>query len=417
MPKPICIIDFSGNEIRTGILIDDQFEILDFRLPWKVGFRQETDSRLIACFGEAFDQLDSNHPTEVRFTTLDTQLKDITDTKILACIFGAFLEEIFYQKLPEHGHPIEAISVYVITPYQWKPVHRQQLRSAFKQIQKESTVSFLKPSNIKLRGVFSQVLCLSAHYQNTWKDILTNVNILHLFLIDFISNDMIVYHTVCKHSEDNVTVELSDILRFKDFFVDTEKHVSAMKSKVLKVGKILPISVGFSGKIDDNDSKTIVELMKAGCSAAFLEPQESATLLGAAEMIRQFEAKNVEKPLHFVCNFCFGGQLPDGKWVELVPKTWKPPYESKKAFRITGDLEKFPIHLYCGLSMSENSDVHSIATFEVEYPSDSNFTSRNPAEFILSVTLHDFIHGTFAVHFPHLQEPQSVKFVVPVLMD
>ena len=160
-----------------------------------------------------------------------------------------------------------------------------------------------------------------------------------------------------------------------------------------------------------------IELLQARCSATFLEPQETATLLGGAELARQFEEKNLEKPLHFVYHFCFGVRLPDGKWVELVPNTWAPPYHRKKAFRVTGDVTEFDVHLFCGLSMTENSDVLHLATLEIVPQENKKYTLNSPMEFILSVTLNDATHGTFVLHLPNPQETKSVEFTVPVLMD
>ena len=414
MQKQVCVIDLSGCEIRAGILIDDQFELIDLNLPWEVGFRQETEDTLIACFGEAFDRLDTNHPAEVRFMALDVHLKDIDDAQTLQCIFGAFLEEVFHRRLTEHGYSIEAMSVYVITPYQWKPMHRQLLRSVFKRIEGEYSVAGFNAPKVFLRSILSQILCLSIYFQ---KHIFDTKNRSYLFLIDFTRHDLILYQLFCEQLANSVKVELRDMLRFKDFFMDVEKQVSDVQSVLQTVGIILPISVGFSGRIEDADTKPIVELLKARCSATFLETQETATLLGGAELIQRFEEKSLVKPTHFVYHFCFGVQLPDGNWLELVPKTWEPPYHRKKAFRITGVLEKFDVHLFCGLSLTENSDVHRLATLEIDFSDDSNFSSRNPAEFILSVTLDDFTHGRFAAHFPHTHEPSSVEFTVPVLMD
>ena len=414
MQKQVCVIDLSGCEITAGVLIDDQFELINLNLPWEVGFRQETEDRLIACFGEAFDRLDTNHPAEVRFMALDVHLKDIDDVQTLECIFSAFLEEIFHRRLPEHGYSIEAMAVYVITPYQWKPVHRQLLRSAFKRIEGEHSVSGFNAPKVFLRSILSQILCLSMYFQ---KHIFATQNSSYLFLIDFTRHDLILYQLFCELLANSVKVELRDMLRFKDFFMDVEKQVSDVQSVLQTGGIILPISVGFSGRIADDDTKPIVELLKARCSATFLEPQETATLLGGAELIQRFEGKSLVKPIHFVYQFCFGVQLPDGKWLELVPKTWEPPYHRKKAFRITGVLEKFDVHLFCGLSLTENSDVHRLATLEIDPPADSKFSSRNPMEFILSVALNDFTHGTFALHLPHPEEPRSVEFTVPTLMD
>ena len=416
MQKRVCIIDFSGTQIGVRILIDDQFEPIDLNLPWEVGFRQETDGILVACFGETLDRLNPNHPAEVRFTALDVHLKEITDVKTLECLFDAFLEEIFHRRLPEHGHPIEAMPVYVITPHQWKPVHRQQLRSVIKKNQSDSPVVGLTSSKLTFRGMLSQVLCLAACYQKAWMDILTKANEFHLFLIDFTRNDIIVYQMFCKQTEDSVTLELCDILRFPDYFMDIDNQISDVQ-KTLQMGKKnVPVAVAFSGRIDD-DAKTIIDWLQAHCSATFLRLQEIATLSGGTELIHQFEETNLAKPLHFVYHFRFGVRLPDGEWVELVPKTWAPPYHRKKAFRVTGVLEEFDIHLYCGLSLSDNSSVHHLATLGIDYPKDSNFSSRNPMEFILSVTLNDSSHGTFTVHFPNPDEQKSVEFTVPALMD
>ena len=411
MQKRVCVIDLSGTEIRAGISIDDHFELIDLNLPWEVGFRQETEDTLIACFGEAFDRLDTNHPAEVRFMALDVHLKDIDDVQTLQCIFSAFLEEIFHRRLPEHGYSIESLSVYVITPYQWKSVHRQLLRSVFKRIEGEYSVAGFNAPKVFLRNILSQILCLSIYFQ---KHIFARS---YLFLIDFTRHDLILYQLFCEQLANSVKVELRDMLRFTDFFMDVEKQVSDVQSVLQTVGIILPISVGFSGRIEDADTKPIVELLKARCSATFPQTQETATLLGGAELIRRFEEKSLVKPIHFVYQFCFGVQLPDGKWLELVPKTWEPPYHRKKAFHITGVLEKFDVHLFCGLSLTETSDVHRLATLEIDFSDDSNFSSRNPAEFILSITLDDFTHGRFTAHFPHTHEPKSVEFTVPVLMD
>ena len=416
MSKRVCIINLSAPEIQIAVLVDNQPEDINLSLPWEVGFRQENGHTLVPCFGKAFERLSSNHPAEVRFPNLETRFKEITDEKTLGCLFNAFLEEIFYRRLPQHGYPIAAMSVYAITPYQWKPIHRQQLRKAFKRLKSDAPVSFLKPSNVTLRGVLSQTLCLSAYYQKAWMDILTDANKCCLFLVDFARNDFVVYHANYSQLEDSVMVELIDILRFIDFFMDTDEKVSDVQKAWQKVEDEQHVVVGFSGRIDDAALK-FIELLQARCSATFLEPQETATLLGGAELARQFEEKNLEKPLHFVYHFCFGVRLPDGKWVELVPNTWAPPYHRKKAFRVTGDVTEFDVHLFCGLSVTENSDVLHLATLKVVPQENKKYTLNSPMEFILSVTLNDATHGTFALHLPNPQETRSVEFTVPVLMD
>ena len=416
MQKIVCIIDLATTEIQIGVYTEEQFKIISPALPWEVGFRQVTDGTLVPCFGEMLDRLDPDNPAEVRFTDLDVKFKEITDEKTLECLFNAFFEEIFHRRFPEYGYSIDAISVYVITPFEWKPIHRQQLRKTFKRLNSKAPVSFLKTSSVTLRGVLSQILCLSAYYQKTWINILIGTNKCHLFLVDFARNDFVVYHTNCSQLEDSVMVELTDILRFIDFFVDTDEKVSGVQKALQQVEDGQHVAVGFSGRIDDTALK-FIELLQARCSATFLEPQETATLLGGAELVRHFEEKNLEKPLHFVYHFCFGVRLPDGKWVELVSNTWTPPYHCKKAFRVTGDVKVFNVHLYCGLSMTENSDVLHLATLEIVPPENKKYTLNSPMEFILSVTLDDATHGTFALHLPDQQEPRSVEFTVPVLMD
>ena len=417
MPKSVCIINLSAPEIQITVLVDNQLQEINLQLPWEVGFRQENDDTLVPCFGDALEQLNSNQPAEVRFPDLDVKFKEITHKKTLQCLFHAFFEEIFHQQLPEHGYPIDAMSVYVITPYQWAPTHRQQLRKALKRVKSREQVSSLNPSTVTLRGVLSQILCLSAYYQKVWMDILTDANNCHLFLIDFAQNDFVVYQMICSQLEDNVTVELTDMLRFTDYFLEIEKKIAGVQKVLQKVENEQHVVVGFSGRIGDDVALTIIESLHARCSATFLEPQATATLLGGAELVRQFEEKNLERPLHFVYHFCYGVRLPDGKWVELAPKTWTPPYHRKKAFRVTGSLEKFDVQLFCGLSLTDNSDVHYVATLEIIPPENKKYTLNSPMEFILSVTLNGATHGTFAVHFPNPQEPRSVEFAVPTLMD
>ena len=417
MSKRVCIINFSAPEIQIGVLVDNQLEDINLSLPWEVGFRQENEMKLSACFGDALERLDPNHPAEVQFMDLNVHFKEITDEETLRCLFNAFFEEIFRQQLPEHGYPIEAMSVYAITPYQWTPTHRQQLRKALKRVKSDMQVSFLKPSTVTLRGVLSQILCLSAYYQKAWMDLLTDANNCHLFLIDFARNDFVVYQMICSQLEDNVTVELTDMLRFTDYSLEIEKKIAGVQKALQKVEDEQHVVVGFSGRIDDDVALTIIESLHARCSATFLEPRATATLLGGAELVQQFEEKNLERPLHFVYYFCYGVRLPDGKWVELIPKTWTPPCHRKKAFRVTGSLEKFDVQLFCGLSLTDNSDVHYLTTLEIIPPENKKYTLNSPMEFILSVTLNDAMHGTFALNLPNPQEPKSVEFTVPVLMD
>ena len=417
MPKSACVINLSAPEIQIAVLVENQLQDIHLRLPWEVGFRQENDDTLVPCFGEAFRHLSSNHPAEVRFPDLDVKFKEITDENTLQCLFRAFFEEIFHHQLPEHGYPIDAMSVYVITPYRWAPLHRQQLRWALKRVKSDGQVTLLKPSSVMLRGVISQILCLLVYYQKAWMDMLTDANTCHLFLIDFARYDLVVYQLICSQLEDKVAVELTDILRFADYFVEKEKKITGVQKALQKVEDDQQVVVSFSGRIDDDVAPTILEWLHAQCSATFLAPQASATLLGGAELVRQFEEENVESPFHFAYHFCYGVRLPDGKWVELVPKTWTPPHHRKKAFRVTGSLEKFDVQLFCGLSLTEDSDVHYLTTLEITPPENKKYTPNSPMEFVLSVTLNDATHGTFALHLPNTEEPRSVDFSVPVLMD
>ena len=411
MQKRISIINLSAPEIQVRVLADPQLEAADLSLPWEVGFRQEMDGTLIPCFDEAFERLDPNHPKEVQFAELDVFLKEITDVETLEHLFRAFLEEIFHRRLPEHGYPIEAMTVYVIVPYQWTYVHRQQLRKALKSIQDDSQITGLNPPAVILRGMLSQVLCLIIYYQEAWANILATESRIHLFLVDFERRDLILYQLFCQQAVDDLKVELRDIRRFPDFFMDREKQVSDVQRSLQTVKENLTVAVGFSGRINSG-ARDIIELLKTRCEAIFLEPQETAPLLGGTELIQQFETKKFTKTLHFNYQFCFGVRLPDGEWVELIPKTSSPPCHRKKAFRVTGVLEPFDIYLCCGLSLTNNSDVHQLAVLEI-----NSVESSRTLDFVLSVALSDSTHGTFTVNLPDRHEPRSVEFTVPVLMD
>lgn len=412
MQNNVCIINLSTTEIQIGVLTDEQFEVFSPALPWEVGFRQENNDGLVACFWEESDQPD----VDVQFTELDVFFKEITDEKTLGYLFDAFFEEIFHRQLPKQGYPIDRMSVYAIMPYQWTHIHRHQIRNALRRVKSEAPVPFLKSSNVTLCGILSQILCLTAYNQKTLEDVLTDANKCLLFMIDFERNDFVVYQTLYSQSEDSVTVELLDILRLTDFSEDVDNKVLDVQKILQKVKDNLPVAVGISGRFDDK-ARTIIELLQAQCSATFLEPQKNAALLGGAELVRQFEVEKPTKPLHFVYHYCFGVRLPDEKKVELVPKTWTPPYHRKQVFLYTGSPEKFEVQLYCGLSSTENSDVHYLTTLEIDLPSDRKYTVNSPMEFILSVTLNDDMHGTFAAILPNQQEQRSVEFTVPVLMD
>ena len=408
MQKSVCIINLSTSEIEIKVLAGER-ETINFSLPWDVGFQQADDGTLVTCFREAFESLDSNNPNEIQFPDLDVVLQDLTDADTLACIFSAYLEEIFQRRLSG-----VALSVYIITPYQWKFVHRQQLRKSLKSIERNLPVPVHPQKSVVLRCIISQILCLTAYYQEAWEDLLTNASKLHLFLVDCTGQDLILYQLVCKQLADCVTVELSDSLRFPGISMDRKKQVSNVQRTIETVGENHPIAVSFSDTVEGN-AKSMIESLRARCSATFLEPQEEATLLGGIKLIQQFSGKSAVKPLHFIYNFCFGVQLPNGQWIELVPKTWTLPYHRKKAFRVTGTLNRIYIPLFCGMSLSDNSDVHHLATIEIDYSED--FPSRNSDEFILSLSLNDATHGTFTVHLPSPREPISVEFMVPVLMD
>lgn len=417
MSTRVCIINLSAPEIQIEVLGGSQTENITLRLPWEVGFRQENDGSLVACFGETLQHLNPNHPAEVRFTDLDVRFKDIADERTLACLLNAFFEEIFHRLLPENGCPIEGVSVYTIVPYQWKPVHRRQLRQTLKGLKSHTRVSLLNPSSVTLRCIFSQILCLSAYYQRTWANTNTDTNSCHLFLIDFARSDCVIYQTFCQELEDSVVVQLTDIFQLIDFFSDRNKKVSEVQKAFQKVDEQKSVVVGVSGRINDESAQTFIDSLQEGSSATFLDRQENAGLLGAVGLVQQFEEKSLEKPLHFGYRLCFGVRLPDGKLVQLVPNTWVPPYQTQKAFRVTGNPREFYVHLYCGVSMTENSSVIHLATLEVAPEKNRNYTLSSPMEFVLSVTLNATTHGTFAVHLPQPQESAGVEFAIPVLMD
>ena len=175
------------------------------------------------------------------------------------------------------------MSVYVITPYQWKSVHRQQLRKALKQIENNSRSTVLNPPKIRLRGMLGQAICLVAYYQKTWMKLCTSTKKLHLFLIDFTRHDLVLYQLACRQSNGYETVELCNILRYPDFHEDIEKQVSDIHNVLKTVGETARVAVGFSGAIGRSGS-AIMELLQVRCNATFLEPLKTATLWGGAEI-------------------------------------------------------------------------------------------------------------------------------------
>ncbi len=410
MSKNTCIINLSAPEIQVVVLDNSQHNDINISLPWELGFREESNGDLVSHFREDVIRLNPNHPNEVRFRDLYAKFKDIKDTEVLECFFNAFFEEILKQ-LPHNQY-----SIYTITPYHWTPIHRQQLRKAIKQTKLDPQISFLKQTAVTHRGMLSQILCLSAYYQRMLSDILTDSKKCHLFMIDFTASDFVVYQTLCCQSDDNSKVELVDISQFTN--LDTNSKIRSLQKKIEKVEGDLSTVIGFSGSIGDNQiAQTLISLIQSRCDALYLEPQETATLLGATELVRQFNEKNTKNNIHFIYHFCFGVQLPDGKLVELVPADCGKPYHRKKAFQFTGNVEKFYIHLVCGLSMNKNSDVLHLATHEIIPPVDKKYNLRSPMEFLLSVTLNDYIHGTFGLHLPNPEDQKTVDFTIPVLMD
>ena len=191
----------------------------------EIGFRQEDDT-LVACFGEELKRIDANRPNEVNFTTLDVKLKDISDPKALNCLFGAFIEEIIHQRLREHGYDIQVMSIYVITPYQWKRTHRDHFRKAFKRFSRELPVASLHHLKYKTAWLLSQILCLTVFFL---KDISNTHNELLLYLIDFTRKDLILYQLYCEDSSDSMNVELRDTLCMTDYFMDVSTSVSELQ--------------------------------------------------------------------------------------------------------------------------------------------------------------------------------------------
>ena len=123
-------------------------------------------------------------------------------------------------------------------------------------------------------------------------DVLAGADKCNLFLVDFARSSFVVYHTICNQLEDSIVVELTDILEFTD--LDAYKKMSDVQERLKKVEDEHHVVVGFSGRVDDDVALTIIRLLQARCSATFLDPQETATLLGGAELVRQFEEKNLE---------------------------------------------------------------------------------------------------------------------------
>ncbi len=410
MSKYACIINLSAPEIQVVVLDDSQLNDTNISLSWNLGFQKKSDGNLASYFGKDIIKLDPNHPTEVRFRDLYAKFKGIKDTEVLECFFNAYFEEIFKQ-LPENEY-----SIYTITPYHWTPIHRQHLRKAIKQIKLEAPVAFLKHTKVTHQGMLSQILCLSAYYQRMLSDILTDSKKCHLFMIDFTESDFVVYQTLCCQLDNIAKIELTDVLQFT--YLDTESKITSLQKILEQFEGDLPIVIGFSGRIVDNNiALSLIPLLQSRCNALFFEPQETATLLGATELVKQFQEKNTQKNIHLIYHFCFGVQFPDGKLFELAPANWAPSYHRKRAFQVTGDVEKFYVHLVCGLSMKKNSDVLRLATHQIIPPEDKRYNFRSPMEFLLSVTLNDYTHGTFGLHLPNSDNQKSIDFTVPVLMD
>ena len=99
-----------------------------------------------------------------------------------------------------------------------------------------------------------------------------------------------------------------------------------------KTADNVPVAVGYSGSIDDDVAITTIRLLKGRFPAIYLEPQQTAALLGGAELTQQFEEKTLEKPLHFTHAFCFGVQLPDGDAMNLSLRHGYLPIPEKKPF-------------------------------------------------------------------------------------
>ena len=161
------IIDLSTTEILTGILVDNQFEILSPNIAWHFGFRQESDGEITFCFDEVFEDLDSNNPDQVRFPDLDLHLAQILDEEVLDYFFQALFHKLLAQ-LTDHDIALfeinKSIDTYIILPHHWKPIHRivvrHVLRRGFPQL--------------KLTAFLCQALCISTHKFSSWSDMIIN---------------------------------------------------------------------------------------------------------------------------------------------------------------------------------------------------------------------------------------------------
>lgn len=104
---PICIIDFSGTKISGTVALRaqttgsiDKWGKMPLSLPWNVGFQEQADGTLRTLFNEELEQLEPTTQDVIQFWDLDDHLPQITDEQTLAYLFGAFLEEVFYNYIP-----------------------------------------------------------------------------------------------------------------------------------------------------------------------------------------------------------------------------------------------------------------------------------------------------------------------------
>ena len=217
MKNKFCVIDLSATEIMAGVFVDGQFQPLVPNLTWNIGFRQESNGNLIACFDDRFNELDSNKPNEVRFPDLDLHLQEVIDNKALDCFLKALFEEIFKRLSGQFGSFIDAereIALYIILPCYWSATHRVQLRK---------TLRFNFPQ-WKLSACFNQLLCVSIYARRNWIELFDQSENLSLLILTSTKRDLILNKLACYREQECDRVELQDVLRYPDHFMMNNKN-------------------------------------------------------------------------------------------------------------------------------------------------------------------------------------------------
>ena len=425
--ESVYIIDLSGKQWTFAkAVLDETFSVVLLReMSADIGFQQQEDGSAEVFFKPALELLDWRLPDVIRLVNLADEWHNITDEMVARHLLDAFVHALSSELTEQPG------DLYVVIPYRWRAMNREQLRQLFSAnrnlsshkrgvVSQSRSVGAQSPTEgivqFRFRGFVNEGIAMLSYWKNEIASICPET--FDLFWLDGRLRDLKVWHYHWRKT----SIDIKSVSIFNEYTLQDSGALAGEIATVIasNIPKTSQCDFIIFGTGDADALKTLIQSLTEKFTGALSDIQNNqesteSLLLGASYWAGSLTGKgNWATGYRINYYWAFGVQLDANRILDVIPQDTAVPVKRQRALTVRGELSPFSLNLYCCFAPLVNSGL-PLASLWIE--PERKFRQRRRFEILLEVELFDGVRGKFSAIVEGQNTWQSVPFRVPVLIE